>query len=239
MSLSKITKLSAIGVGLFIFGEIYCECVRLLREKWQLRCDLEELNEVICTNSPLNYDSKLIRQVTFRDLNERTMHVAEIIKSVVLSARKTIHIAMYIFTNRKLAEALMTARENGVEVYVIVDHSMEAASGTQVHALNEKGVHVKICHDNTLHHKFCLIDAPSKNEIFLPAKKAIANDKPRQIFVPNNGILINGSLNWTQEGLTNNYENIIVTSNKAIIGGYVDEFVTRWHSDQSRQLNVK
>lgn len=238
-------KLAAVGAGLFVFGEIYYECVKLLKRKLQLRDELEELNEVICTNSALNYNSKLISQITFRDPEERTLHLAEILKSLILSARHTIHIAMFIFTSRKLAEALITARESGVEIYVVVDHSMEAASGTQIRALDEKGIYVKICHDNTMHHKFCLIDVPSKsignndggkNNIFLPAKKAITSDKPCQVYIPKNGILINGSLNWTQEGLTKNYENIIVTSNKAIISGYVEEFINRWHSDQSRFL---
>ncbi|KAG5675369.1 hypothetical protein PVAND_005278 [Polypedilum vanderplanki] len=236
MSLSKITKYAAIGVGLVVFGEIYFECTMFIRKFLQLRDESKELNEVICTNSVLNYDSEFLRQIKFAD--ERALHVAEILKNLILSARKTIHIAMYIFTSRILADALITARENGVDIYLIIDHSMEAASNTQVHLLNKKGINVKVCHDNTLHHKFCLIDVPSKNKIFLPIKKTIANDKPRQVFIPNNGILINGSLNWTQEGMTNNYENIIVTSNKAIIAGYIDEFIKRWKSEKSRELNI-
>jgi phosphatidylserine/phosphatidylglycerophosphate/cardiolipin synthase-like enzyme len=239
MSLSKIAKFAAIGAGLFVFGEIYYECVKLIKTKLRLRDDLEDLNEVICTNSSLNYQSKLIGQIVFRDPDERAMHVAEVLKNLVLSARKTIHVAMYIFTSNTLGEALKTAHAGGVEVYVLVDKSMEAASATQIKNLIDQGIHVKICHDNTMHHKFCLIDVPTtKNRIFVPAKKPIANDKPRQVFVPNDGILINGSLNWTKEGLTNNYENIIVTSNKALIAGYVDEFVARWYADNARQSTI-
>jgi cardiolipin hydrolase len=143
---------------------------------------------------------------------------------------------MYIFTSKILADALKSVYEKGVKIYVIVDHSMEAASGTQIQNLKEKGIAVKICYSNTLHHKFCLIDVPYNNNVFATegSSETVMNcdDKPCQVNIPKNGILINGSLNWTREALTSNYENFIVTSNRKVINEYYDEFVERWIDSQ-------
>lgn len=226
MSFSKIMKYSALGVGFIVIGEIYYVCVKFIREKLRLQDELEELNEAICTRSEINYNSKLTRQIQFRRIP--TLHVTEILENLILSAQKTIHVAMYIFTNQILADALKEAYRKGVKICIIVDHSMKDSSNTQTDTLKAEGIHVKIYSINTLHHKFCLIDVPNTNEIFSSAKGAIENDNLSQIFVPKNGILINGSLNWTVDGFTSNCENIIVTSNAEIIAQYTNEFIKRW-----------
>lgn len=242
MSLSKLLKYCGIGVGIVVIGEIYYECVKVLRERYQLQDELEEINEVFRTRNPINDKNKsiIVRQIKFR--REPTLNITEILENLLLSARKTIHVAMYIFTSKILADALKSVYEKGVKIYVIVDHSMEAASGTQTQNLKKIGIAVKICYSNTLHHKFCLIDVPYNNNIFATTEQASSkteivemrnNDKPCQVNIPKNGILINGSLNWTREALTSNYENFIVTSNRNIINEYYDEFVERWKDSES------
>lgn len=229
MSLSRIAKYSAIGVGCIVFGEIYYECVKLLREKLQLYEKMEEINEIFCTRKAIDLNSKLIRRIKFR--REPTLHITEVLENLILSAQKTIHVAMYIFTSKILADALKCAKKKDVKIYVIVDHTMEAASGSQTQNLKESGINVRICYDNTLHHKFCLIDVNSEKEIFLSHSVAKNNDLCR-IMIPKNGISINGSLNWTREALTCNYENFSITSNSKINEYLANEFYERW--DNSR-----
>lgn len=235
MVLSKLLKYCGIVVGVVVFGEIYYECVKVLRDKFQMQDEMEEVNEVFRTRNPIDDNKSIIvRQIKFR--REPTLYITEILENLVLSARKTIHVAMYIFTSKILADALKSVYEKGVKIYVIVDHTMEAASGTQIQNLKEKGIAVKICYSNTLHHKFCLIDVPYNNNIFATegSSETVMNyDKPCQVNIPKNGLLINGSLNWTREALTSNYENFIVTSKRNVINEYYDEFVERWKDSQN------
>ncbi|XP_070495079.1 mitochondrial cardiolipin hydrolase [Chironomus tepperi] len=236
MVLSKLLKYFGIGVGVIICGEIYCESVKVLRDRFRIQDEMEEVNEVFRTRNPID-DNKsiLVRQIKF--CREPTLYITEILENLLLSARKTIHVAMYIFTSKILADALKSVYEKGVKIYVIVDHTMEAASGTQTQNLKEKGIAVKICYSNTLHHKFCLIDVPYNNNIFATEGSSAIDemncDKPCQVNIPKNGILINGSLNWTREALTSNYENFIVTSNRNVINEYYDEFVERWKDSEN------
>lgn len=238
MSLSILLKYCGIGVGIVVFGEIYYECVKVLRDKYRLQDEIEEVNEAFRTRNPIDDNNKsiIVRQIKFR--REPTLKITEILENLLLSARKTIHVAMFIFTSKILANALKSVYEKGVKIYVIVDHTMEAASGTQTQNLKEIGIDVKICYSNTLHHKFCLIDVPYNNNVFAAIEQASSvemknDDKPCQVNIPKNGILINGSLNWTREALTSNYENFIVTSNRNIIKEYYDEFVERWIDSES------
>lgn len=238
MALSKLLKCTAFGVGLLVFGEVYYECVRRMKCRLAMLDEMKEVSECFHTRKANEQfrKSMIVRQIQF--YRDPTLFITEILENLLLSARKTVHVAMYIFTSRILADALISVCEHGVMVYVIVDHSMETASGTQIQYLKDKGIAVKICYSNTLHHKFCLIDVPYTNGAFATegnlqysAAKAIAGDEPhRQVNVPKNGLLINGSMNWTREALTSNYENFIVTSNGSLIGDYFEEFVERWIS---------
>ena len=236
MVLSKLIKYPAIGIGLIIFGEIYYGCVKMMRDRLQLLTDMREITECFHTRTfKEEYSNSLIvRQINF--CREPSFFITEILEKLILSSERTIHIAMYIFTNTILASALKSVHEKGVKIYVIVDHTMEAATGTQIQNLKQNGVAVKICYSSTLHHKFCLIDVPYKNDSFETLRgssqisQIIASNELRQVIFPRNGLLISGSLNWTQEALMNNYENFIVTSNNNITIQYFNEFVERWNS---------
>ena len=63
---------------------------------------------------------------------------------------------------------------------------------------------IKVVHDNStyhMHHKFCIIDG----------KK-----------------LLNGSLNWTMQGITSNQENVMVTRNLAFVKPFQARFNNMW-----------
>lgn len=120
------------------------------------------------------------------------------------SAQSSICIAMYNFTNHKIADSVLRAHRRGVKVRIITDKSMSEnkENKTQakrlkdagklnslnplqiqkhfihlhMHAIFCKGISVRISGeaDKLMHHKFCLIDGTSAK-----------------------GALITGSLNWT------------------------------------------
>jgi phosphatidylserine/phosphatidylglycerophosphate/cardiolipin synthase-like enzyme len=245
MSLSKVIKYSAIGIGCIIFGELYYECVKRLRRKWKIADESSDINEAFFTRDE-DIDSKvkhsiLTQRIQF-DRKEKTFRIAEILESLILSAKKNIYVAMYIFTSHLLADAMKKASRKGVKIYVIVDNSMESASNSQVQSLKESGIDMKICCDYTMHHKFCLIDVENENgKIPFSSQQSTSttttsttnanNDKCR-VLLPENGILITGSLNWTLEGLTSNYENIVITSNVHLIRAYTNAFNQRWNESR-------
>lgn len=230
MSFSKVLKYTAFVVaGLFGFigiGEIYYKMVEVLKEKLNTPDENREISEAFCTQGVKNYESYLTRQIKFT--REKSLFITEVIENMIKSAQRQVHVAMYIFTNHVLCEALKEAQRHGVKVYVIVDHTMESASGSQVHAMRAVGIDVKIYSRSTMHHKFCLIDAPSCDEMEIFS--AISDNKSKKkISFPKHGLLITGSLNWTREALSSNVENFIVTSDRKLIKDYQHFFYDCWN----------
>lgn len=230
MSFSKILKYTAIGfTGIIVIGEIYYKLVEVLKEKFKTPDENRAISEAFCTQGARNKDTYLTSQISFE--REESLFITEVLENLIKSAQRQVHVAMYIFTSFNLCEALKEVQRRGVKVYVIVDHSMEAASGSQVHKMRSALINVKIHSRSTMHHKFCLIDAPSRDkmEIFSAIDEA-GNDSRNRIVFPKHGLLITGSLNWTGEALSNNFENFIVTSDKKLINDYQYFFYDCWNN---------
>lgn len=126
------------------------------------------------------------------------------------SSRHTIDICMYVLTNRDIFHILMQLFYKGVKVRIIVDADMQFAQGSYVRKLEKKGIPVRwMKSTNLMHHKFCLIDASTENSNVTP-------------------LLIAGSLNWTNQALFGNWEDIIVTSQTVLVEQYKNEFERLW-----------
>jgi cardiolipin hydrolase len=90
-----------------------------------------------------------------------------------------------------------------------------------------------------MHHKFCLIDTqwlytcesenekPENNNGGIDKEE---NEKSAVKYIPENGILISGSVNWTMQGFTANWENIIITSNKSLVTDFQIAFEKIYHA---------
>lgn len=230
MILSKYLKYSAIGlIGIIVVGEIYHHFALKLKAKLNLHNDDDELFEVICTQRVIDYNTRLTRKMTFQ--GDRVQHVTEILEQLVLSATKSIHLAMYIFTSTPLAQALVQAHKKNVQVFVIVDHSMKDSSSTKINLLHAAGIKVRIHKAGTLHHKFCLIDVPyDEKKKRLVIDRASTKSKPAfsVIRIPKSGIAITGSLNWTREALMSNRENFTVSTNERASEVLAQEFFDIW-----------
>lgn len=235
MSLSKILKYSALGlVGLIVAGEFYYKLVEVVKEKLGTPDENREIYEAFCTQGQCidaHKKTYLTRQIRFE--REDSLYVTEVVENLIKSAKRQIHVAMYIFTNRILFEALKDAKHRGIKIFIIVDHSMESASGSQVQAMQKYGMNVKIYSRATMHHKFCLIDSPPCDgmEMFSANRNVAEVDDGarRKIVFPKHGLLITGSLNWTREALLSNVENFIVTSDIKLIEEYQKFFFNCWN----------
>lgn len=63
------------------------------------------------------------------------------------------------------------------------------------------------------------------------------SEKPleKKRYIPKNGICITGSCNWTMQGFTANWENIIVTNNNIIVSRFREEYDRIWSDFISSQ----
>ncbi len=118
---------------------------------------------------------------------------------------KSIHICIYTFTHRHVANALVEAKKRGVEVEVIVDR-FSVKFKSSLEKLVEAGIPVfvwnphrsKAAHRPLMHNKFCVF-----------------TDK-----------VWTGSFNFTYEASNNHQENALVLQNAAIASAYKGQFHT-------------
>lgn len=124
--------------------------------------------------------------------------------------KHNIDICMYVITNSDLTNVLLKLHYRGVHIRIIIDADMAYTSGSNVRRLERLGIPVRwMKSTNLMHHKFCLMDTASNNGRVVP-------------------FVMLGSLNWTNQALSGNWEDVLVTSQKDIVEGYKREFEKLW-----------
>ena len=66
----------------------------------------------------------------------------QLVLKAIQSARRSIHVAAYVFTSKPVAQALLTAQRSGIEVAVVADRKENSGRYSAI-----------------FHHKFMIIDA--------------------------------------------------------------------------------
>jgi hypothetical protein len=123
---------------------------------------------------------------------------AKIIESIS-EAKSTIKVAMAYFTDREIAEELISARKRGVDVQVVL--SDDSVNNEIIDRLKAR-VSLVIFESNgrgIMHHKFCIID---------------------------NSLLLHGSYNYTYNATKNNQESLNITDSYNLISEYSNIFDT-------------
>ncbi|MBN2331813.1 MAG: DUF1669 domain-containing protein [Deltaproteobacteria bacterium] len=125
-------------------------------------------------------------------------------------AKTSIRVAVYTFTNRVLAQALLRAQERGVAVSLILDGNDESEYSKGFY-LYKRGIDVRYARGRRrkgkkasfglMHHKFAVID-----------KKTV----------------ITGSYNWTASAEQWNYENLLIVNSVELALRYEQEFCELW-----------
>ncbi|KAG2236842.1 hypothetical protein INT48_002655 [Thamnidium elegans] len=120
--------------------------------------------------------------------------------SVINSAKKTIDICVFAFTDDDVADALIAAKKRNVTIQIITDNQQAAGKGADAKRLQESyGIPFKT--DNTtgyMHNKFAIIDSKT---------------------------LINGSFNCAR---FKNRENVLITNIPQCIKEYQGQFDSLW-----------
>ncbi len=126
----------------------------------------------------------------------------EAIISVIDDAEKSIDCAIYTFTSREIAQALVRAYERGVAVRAIMDRNQAAEGYAKKRYLMNKDIPVRVhIGDGIMHNKFLVADST---------------------------IVITGSYNWTTSANRWNYENIIVIKSPPLAKIYERQFGKLW-----------
>ena len=117
-------------------------------------------------------------------------------------AKKSIDIAMYYFTDRNLANAVIDAHNRGVRVRIYLDKDQEEAKYSKSRYLAKHGITIRYSNNPyIMHHKFAVIDSE---------------------------VVITGSYNWTASAGGRNNENLLVVRDPLLASRYEWEFFRLW-----------
>jgi phosphatidylserine/phosphatidylglycerophosphate/cardiolipin synthase-like enzyme len=120
-------------------------------------------------------------------------------------ARQTLRVAAYSFTSRPIADALIAARQRGVDVRVVLDKSQDTDRSLE-HYLQDGGIATRIDHKHhIMHDKFIVVDSETFET---------------------------GSFNFTKSAEEHNAENVIVLHDPATAGDYKRQWEKLWEESE-------
>ncbi|EUD10809.1 phospholipase D family protein [Providencia alcalifaciens] len=125
-----------------------------------------------------------------------------LILKTINNSKNEIFVAAYSFTSKPIAEALLKAKQRGVDVIVVADKKLNNTQYTAVTFLQNH--HISVC---------------------LTDKYAIMHNK---FIVSDRSIVQTGSFNYTSSAVKRNAENVIVIKDKEVAKAYVTEFDRLW-----------
>ena len=132
--------------------------------------------------SSLSYGEGIVTKAYFSPRGGCTKAVVEQINR----AKKSIDVAIYSFTSRKIAKALIKAHERGVKVRVIIDYGNGKSRYCVGPLLEKEGIEVRYKKGSgggLMHHKYAIYD---------------------------HKVLSTGSFNWTGNALKRNDQNMVI-----------------------------
>ncbi|KAG2237522.1 hypothetical protein BDF21DRAFT_454116 [Thamnidium elegans] len=124
--------------------------------------------------------------------------------SALATAKKTLYVCVFSFTDNDTADVLIDAQNRGVDVKIVTDNDqMDTRKGADVLRLSDQfGIPYKMDNsDQFMHNKFAVID---------------------------NRIVITGSFNWSAGARFKNRENVVVTNIPSVVRAYAQEFDHLW-----------
>jgi phosphatidylserine/phosphatidylglycerophosphate/cardiolipin synthase-like enzyme len=117
-------------------------------------------------------------------------------------ARKTADICVFTITDDRITSAILAAHARKVRIRIITDNDKQYDQGSDIERLRGAGIALRVDEtEHHMHHKFALLDGTR---------------------------LLNGSYNWTRSAATFNEENLIVTSDAALVATFTRQFEAMW-----------
>ncbi|XP_013144334.1 PREDICTED: mitochondrial cardiolipin hydrolase-like [Papilio polytes] len=174
------------------------------RRKKQVNPHRKEINEVIIFSyGTLELKKSKYSRCVVTPSMERFLYYLN-------GPRYNIDICMYIITNSDVSNVLMKLHYRGIKIRLIIDADMAYCTGSCARKLEKHGVPVRwLKSTNLMHHKFCLIDTLADDGLATP-------------------YVMLGSLNWTNQAMSGNWEDVTVTSQKDLVQQYQAAFEKLW-----------
>lgn len=117
-------------------------------------------------------------------------------------ARQTADICVFTITDDRITSAIAAAHQRRVAVRIITDNDKQYDQGSDIERLRGAGIPLRVdITEHHMHHKFAVLDGAT---------------------------LMNGSYNWTRSAATHNEENLIVTSDPALVRTFAKQFAAMW-----------
>lgn len=179
-----------------------------------------ELNDLTATHETLSDDYSKLNQ-SYSDLQEAYVRLEEdanrtCILGVYFSpdgeceakviewiekANYTLHILIYSFTLDSISDALIDAKDRGIEIKIVFEKS-QISKYSEYWKLRNAGVSVRNdTNSKSMHHKVMIVD---------------------------NAVVLSGSFNWSQNGQDNNNENLVIVRDEEVALSYSAEFLNVW-----------
>ncbi len=122
--------------------------------------------------------------------------------AAIKKAQHSIDIAMYLFTSREIAQALVDAKKREVKIKIILDAAQIKDHFSKSRYLINKGFTVKFhMGPGLMHNKFAVIDGE---------------------------VVLTGSYNWTVAADKKNAENLLIIKDKELAQKYTKQFKLLW-----------
>ncbi len=116
--------------------------------------------------------------------------------------RQHLDVCVYTIADDRLSDAILACHQRGVAVRLISDNDKKFDDGSDVRALREAGIPVRVDDQpHHMHHKFALFDRR---------------------------VLANGSFNWTRSASRYNEENLVISDDARLVDAFARRFDTLW-----------
>jgi phosphatidylserine/phosphatidylglycerophosphate/cardiolipin synthase-like enzyme len=121
----------------------------------------------------------------------------------IAGAQRSVHVATFILTSKKIAQALVAAHQRGLDVRVVADPRLQTDRYSALTFVANQGVPVRAnARYALMHHKFMVIDGRD---------------------------LQTGSYNYTQAAAARNAENVLLLRNRRdVAAAYEQEWQRLW-----------
>lgn len=95
--------------------------------------------------------------ITIEDAFSPYQGATELVVKTIEQAKKSVHVAAYSFTSKPIADALIAARDKGIDIEVVLDKSQ--TGGRMMKYIKDHGIPARINNQySIMHDKFMVID---------------------------------------------------------------------------------
>ena len=131
----------------------------------------------------------------------------KLIINTIKNSEKSIFVAAYSFTSKPIADALVEAYQNGIDVKIVLDKSQRTAKYSAFLEVKNLGIPIRINSKYAImHNKFMIVDGK---------------------------ILQTGSFNYSQAAENSNAENVLIISdNTKVVKQYTQKWLELWNEAQ-------